>query len=501
MILNKLSKKQKHRILEIIPGALVWSTLIGLVLLAVFKTIWAIYFVIIFDVYWLTKILYMIIHMMFSWLKYRKHEKINWLEKLKQEKQEEWGSIYHLLVLPTFQEPYEVLRETFSNLIKINYPLEKLIVVLAGEERDEENFKNYAWKIKQEFGDKFLKLLITVHPKDIPGDLPGKGSNAHFAGKKAKEFIDEQNISYDQVIVSNFDVDTCPHREYFSYLTYIFLNHPNRLRASYQPIATYNNNIWDSPALIRVVHNSTTFWLFSDLARPERLFTFSSHSMSFKALVELGFWQRDIVTEDSRICLQGMVHYNGDYEVVPMFIPVSMNTAYQGNFWESMKNQYKQIRRWAYGVENFPYMMWNMWGNKKIKPFKKARYIWNQLEGTYSWATAPLVIFIMGWLPLYVANDGVKSTVLAQNAPIALRYLMNFAMIGLAFSAFLSVMTLPSRPKGKGSHRYLTMVLQWLLFPYCMIIFGSIPAIDAQTRLMLGKYLGFNVTKKSGTKS
>ena len=142
MILNKLSKKQKHRILEIIPGALVWSTLIGLVLLAVFKTIWAIYFVIIFDVYWLTKILYMIIHMMFSWLKYRKHEKINWLEKLKQEKQEEWGSIYHLLVLPTFQEPYEVLRETFSNLIKINYPLEKLIVVLAGEERDEENFKN-----------------------------------------------------------------------------------------------------------------------------------------------------------------------------------------------------------------------------------------------------------------------------------------------------------------------------------------------------------------------
>jgi len=123
------------------------------------------------------------------------------------------------------------------------------------------------------------------------------------------------------------------------------------------------------------------------------------------------------------------------------------------------------------------------------------------LEGTYSWATAPLVIFIMGWLPLYVANDGVKSTVLAQNAPIALRYLMNFAMIGLAFSAFLSVMTLPSRPKGKGSHRYLTMVLQWLLFPYCMIIFGSIPAIDAQTRLMLGKYLGFNVTKKSGTKS
>lgn len=500
LFFKKITDSTKYRILEIIPGSMVWGTFIILGLLAFIKTSWAIYFIIVFDVYWLVRICYMLIHLMFAWKKYKKDVKINWLEKIKKEKSGEWDDLYHLLILPTYLEPLDVLRDTFNYLLKTNYPLNRFIVVLSGEERDAENFTKYARSIKDEFGDKFFKLITTIHPSDIKGDLPGKGSNAHWAGHRAKEFIDKNNIPYEKVIVSNFDVDTWAHPQYFSYLTYKFLNHPNRLRASYQPVALYNNNIWDSPALIRIVHNSTTFWLFTDLSRPERLFTFSSHSMSFKALVDVGFWQRDIVTEDSRICLQGIVKYDGDYNVVPMHIPVSMNTAYEGSFWGSLKNQYKQIRRWAYGVENFPYMMWSMWGNKNIKLSKKLRYIWNQLEGTYSWATAPLVILFMGWVPLHIATDDVRATVLAQNAPIVLRYLMTISMIGLLFSAILSIMILPTRPQNHGRYKYLIMFFQWALFPYCMIIFGSIPAIDAQTRLMLGRYMGFNVTKKSGVK-
>jgi len=218
--------------------------------------------------------------------------------------------------------------------------------------------------------------------------------------------------------------------------------------------------------------------------------------MSFKALVDVGFWQKDIVTEDSRIFLQCFIRYLGNYRVTPMYIPVSMDTVYSGNLWRSLVNQYKQQRRWAYGVENFPFLAWNLWNNKNLPRWKGFRYLWNQLEGCYSWASVPILIFFLGRLPLWLAGPEIKSTVLASNMPFILEILMFASMIGLIFCAFLSTALLPPKPSKYKLYHYLFMVFQWILFPICFVLFGSIPAIESQTRLMLGKYLGFWVTEK-----
>ncbi|MFH1536372.1 MAG: glycosyltransferase family 2 protein [Patescibacteria group bacterium] len=493
-----ISDYYKYRVLEIFPGFLVWSTLIAMFVLSFVKPLWMIYFIIVFDFYWLMRILYLLLYLFISFYRYKKSLKTDWLKKC--EEIPEWKNMYHLIFLPICGEPYEIVESTFESLLKSDFPHKNMIIVFAAEERDRKSSSEIAEKIREKYGHKFKKLIVTYHPDNLPGEVKGKGANINFAGKVSKKYIDEENIIYQNVIVSSFDIDTCVHPMYFSYLTYQYLNHPNPTHVSFQPIPLFNNNIWDSPAFMRIASMGTTFWLMTEQLRPERLFTFSSHSMSFKTLVDVGFWQPDIVTEDSRIFLQCFLHYNGDYQTHPMYIPVSMDTVMGANWKSSLSNLYKQQRRWAFGVEHFPYMIWHFAHNKKISWVKKIRYILNLGEGFYSWATAPIIIFVLGRLPLMVASGEIDNLVVVQNTPYVLQFLMSAAMIGLIVSAVLSFLLLPPPPKKGRKFKIITIFFQWLLFPISMIVFGSIPAIDAQTRLMLGKYLGFHVTEKARKK-
>lgn len=492
---EELDKKQL-RIYEIIPGSLVWATFIICIGLSFLAPIWAIYLIIVLDVYWVIRIWYLFAYLIASFVNYQKAKKTDWKAKLL--KLDNWEKYIHLVSLPTYKEPYEVVKATIQKLVDVDYPKDKIIIVLGGEERDENNFNSIAERIKIDFGDKFFDFITTLHPKDLPDEIPGKGSNMHYIGRYMANYFKEKNIDYDKVIISMFDIETWAHPQYFNCLTYKYLTVDNPEHYSYQPLILFNNNIWKTNPLVRVAAHSTTFWLLTDLSRVERLFTFSSHSMSFKTLVEVGFHPKDVVTEDTRIFLHCLNYFNGDYKVCPIFIPLSMQTVDTGNFWESLKNQYIQIRRWGWGVEHFPWMMRNLIPNKNISRKVKLKYLWNQSEGVYTWATLPILITILGYLPIKVADLTIHYSVVIHNAPILLEQIMNTGMVGILTSSAMNLFFLPKKPKSVHPVQYLVVVAQWILFPLTMIIFGSIPSAEAQTRLMFGgKYrLGFQVTKK-----
>ncbi|MEK7648928.1 MAG: glycosyltransferase family 2 protein [Patescibacteria group bacterium] len=489
------TKSRMYRRMEIIPGMLVWITFFSGVVLSIVKPFWVIYFILLFDLYWLFRVAYFLIFLILAWRTYRQSMKTDWNAALRAHN--DWQSVYHLICLPFVHESTEIVDTALIALAQSRYPSDRMIVVLGGEGRNEPHALQVMEVMKKKYSTVFTRFLTTIHPDGIAGEIKTKGANLHYMGVQSKTLIDQLNISYERVIVSAFDIDTIVHQDYFSCLTSAYLSHPNRTHSSYQPVVLYNNNIWDSPAPMRLAAFSTTFWLMTELVRPDRLFTFSSHSMPFQALVDVGYWDPTIVSEDSRIFLQCFMRYNGDYEVTPLFIPVSMDTVLAEGTWKSLVNLYKQQRRWAWGVEHFPYLVENFLKNRMIPIGKRLKILWNQTEGMYTWATAPFIILLLGRFPLLFVSDSEQSSIVAQNAPHILELLLNMSFAGIVIIGIVSMTLLPPRSKRHGVSSVLFMILQWLLLPISIILLSSIPAIDAQTRLMFGRYLGFYVTEKS----
>ena len=493
------------RFFEILPGALSWLTLFLAFLFSWLAPAIVFYFLVIFIVFFLSRSLYFAYHLKAGFEKMQSFKNIDWLEKLKQLSFKDyslpinnWEDIYHLVILPNYKEPAVIIKETLEALANSDYPNDKMIIVLSFEQRAGKERELVAREIEEEFRNRFFKLLITFHPSDLPDEIPGHGSNDAWAVAQAKErVIDPLKIPYENVVVSSFDIDTHVFPRYFSCLTYHYLTCKKPTRTSFQPIPLYNNNIWEAVSFSQVSSFSNTFWQIMCQERPESLVTFSSHSMSLKALVEVGFKQKNIIPDDSRVFWQCFFKYDGDYRVQPIFYPVSMDSNVGKNVIETLKQIYKQQKRWAYGVEDIPYFLYGCLQNKKI-PFRKKLLRGAELIiGHWTWATASILIFALGWLPVFFAGSGYRESIIFYTIPKMASRIMTFAMLGMALSIWYSWLLLPSKPDKVGKMKYVGFLLAWLLIPIEMIFFNSFPAMEAQTRCMLGKYMGFWVTPKS----
>ncbi|MBI2624534.1 glycosyltransferase family 2 protein [Candidatus Parcubacteria bacterium] len=497
-------ERARYRRLEMFPGVIAWLTLLAVVLGAWLQPVAAALFVIAFDVYWLVKTVYLSVHLRAAYRRLNQHLATDWLKKLEALSPVvytlpvgAWRDLWHLVILPMATEGSAVVRPTLAALAASRYPLDRIMVVMAIEERVGETAREIAAAMEREFGRRFGQFLITVHPAGIPGEIAGKGSNETWSAREVKDkIIDPIGIPYDHIITSVLDIDTVVKPDYFACLTWHYLTTPEPTRKSFQPVPFYTNNIWQAPALARVVAFSATFWHMMQQERPERQTTFSSHAMSFAPLVEIGYWQTNVVSEDSRIFWQCYLFFDGNWRVVPLYFPVEMDANVVPSFWRTLANVYRQQRRWGYGVENIPYFLYGFSKNRNIPFRKKLRFGFMVIEGFHAWATNALIIFLLGWLPLFLGGTAFTTTVLSAHLPVITRDLMTLAMVGMISSAVLSLNLLPPKPPDFGRRRYLWMAVQWLLMPVTILVFGAFPGLEAQTRLMFGKYMGFWVTPK-----
>lgn len=527
-----------QRMLETLPALSSWGTLVLIFSLCLFFPIAGVVTIILFDLFWLFRLIYLTLFLVISYALLEIEGPAPWNERLADLTQIESAlprreteikklpkpskaffsalrhlttlrhlkksglsfprpsEIFHLVIIPFCGEEFTVLNATVRALAHVDYLRDKMVVVLGVEARGGEEALKTAERLKKNYGGGFLHFEICLHPKDLPGEAAVKGANATYAAQRAKKFFEDCGVPFEHILVSCFDCDTVVSPQYFACLTYNYLIHPKRTRTSFQPIPVYHNNLLEAPHFARVLETGSSFFQLVEATDPETLVTFSSHSMSFQALVEIGYWPPDLISDDSAIFWKAFLAYDGNYGVHPLYTTLSMDVALGRNFWETCQIIYRQKRRWAWGVENFPIFVRGLLSNPRIPWGLKIRQAFRLFELNHSWATWPPTMMILSWMPGFVVSREFAGSVAHFNAPRIAGVIFNLATAALGISILLSLLLLPRKAKAISIYQKAVFALQWLLIPVITIVFGAIPALDAQTRLALGHYMEFFVSPK-----
>ena len=408
------------------------------------------------------------------------------------------SSIYNAVIVATYNESYEVLRPTIQSIADTTYDNSHLIVTIAYEARGGQATKATVDRLAKEFSGVFKAFHTVEHPADMPDEVIGKGGNITYAGFFLKDWCKNQGIAYEDVIITTLDSDNRPHATYFDYVTYEYIVHEDRKQYSYQPVSLFLNNIWDAPAPMRVIATGNSFWNIISSMRPHLLRNFASHSQPMSALVDMDFWSTRTIVEDGHHYWRSYFHFDGNYAVMPIYVPIYQDAVLSDTYKETLKAQFVQIRRWAYGSSDIPYVATRVLSRKRTVPFWAGfTRLVRLIDSHVTWASLAVIVAFGSWVPLLINQEAARN-IAAHQLPVVVSNIQRFAMIGLFITVFLSLKMLPPRPERYKRRHSVFMVLQWVLMPFTSIIYNSFAAFNAQTHLLLGRYLDkFDVTEKA----
>ncbi len=486
-----------ERFLEILPGSLTWIALTSPIWLSFTLPYAVAYLILIADVYWLLTAFRIAILILMGYRKMEQVKKEDWQKRLQKDFPIEWDKYYQLILIPTYKEALYILKPAFDAIANCSYPRKKILIAVGFEERDDPQ------KIKETEGylktieKQFAGVITSTHPYGLPGEVAGQGSNKNCMIKHIMPELERKGIKTEDVFVTTLDADFVIHKQFLSGALHKYLSLPKveRDKRTFTGVFLYHNNYWQTPTPMRLMATGTSFWQMAEMVGSDKYMNYSSMSLSLKALLDIGLWIPDKVNDDNGFYWKAYFHFNGDYKVIPHFLPLSADAVQDTTLLKTFQNQYLQIKRWAYGVEHIPFIV-KQYFTKEIDFWDKTDKVLFKIWGDLKWGF--LAIFVtFGSLLIPIINPGFRTSVLSVNLPVVSSWILTTTFLGLFATIFVHEKIAPKRPK---SWSFLTRIwsyIQWLLIPLILITISSLPAIDAQTSLMFGRKLEFRVTNKA----
>jgi cellulose synthase/poly-beta-1,6-N-acetylglucosamine synthase-like glycosyltransferase len=522
-----------YRFFEIFPGAVTIGLLLAPVILVFINPLFSALFIIAYIIFWFVRAIGMAFRIVQSHRTMTRASAIDWQERLAELDTPETAvnqyavarhlrpdqtthfenlrrimhnrevypvskRITNVLIIAVYNESRATIEPTVEALKNSTFPNDQTAVFFAYEERGPESTKLAVHDLQQKYNKVFKTCQAVMHPKDMPNEVIGKGGNITYAGRQLYEWTKQENIPTEDVIVTTLDSDNRVHHSYLSYVAYEFIVTEKRHNVSYQPIALFLNNIWDVPAPMRVLATGNSFWNMVNSRRPHMLRNFAAHAQSLKALLQTDFWSARTIVEDGHQFWRSYFAFEGDYEVVPINVPVYQDAVLSDTYIKTLKAQFIQLRRWAYGASDIPYVAVRLFSrNRQVGLIDGIGKFLRLLDGHVGWATISIIIGIGAWIPLFLSADA-NTNIVVHELPNFASILQQIGMVGLFAMIFFSFKMLPKRPTRYKRHRTLWMLAQWLWMPFTAVLYGCAAALYSQIRLMTGRYLDkFDVTDKT----
>ena len=514
-------RRGHYRFFEILPLALSVSMIVLLFVLGFVNAVIASFFVLLYLFVYITRAIALAIRSLHGFSVMRRNQRLDWrmlvdeLEAgavsdhevvrpdwhLKQLKRQSDGALnlkpselIHAVIIATYNESREVIEPTIQSIINSNYPMDQVIFVLAYEARSGEWLERQSLELLNVYKDKFRYAVAIKHPK-VEGEVHGKGGNITYAGRELQKYLEKNHIDPLRVVVTTLDADTRPDKEYLACLSYAYCVCPDPVRASFQPIAIYSNNIWDAPAPMRVLATGNSIYNLVMSMRPHALRNFSAHAQGMASLIKTDFWSVRTIVEDGHQFWRSYFAFDGRYLVYPLHLPIYQDAVLTDSYRKTLKAQFIQLRRWSYGASDIAYVVDKGFYHKNAVP--KLDLIGKTLrltEGHVGWAVAPLLTLIGGFVPVLFHSHSL----VANQLPGLISQIQTYALAGGLVTIYLCLKTLPPKPERYKRHRTLFMLTQWVYLPLTTLAYNSFAAFYSQTRLAFARYMDkFDVTEKA----
>lgn len=488
-------EKGIHRLFEILPGFVSWNLILfpywGIIIFPIVVA----YFVLLFDIYWFFQSFLIAATASISHLRVEASKRFNWVGDL--QSFPDWEKIGHIIVIPTYKEPIHILERTLSSIASQDFPLKRIHVVLAMEAKEDEKVRREKTNaLRKEFGKIFGTFIVTTH-KLVPGEVAGKASNERYAALEIKKLLlEKKKINIKYLTLTSCDADHFYHPKHFSCLAYKFLDDPDRYYKIWQPAVMFYQNIWRLPALTRIVNSLSSIWNLSQLPRKDRLVNAQNYSLSFWLLDHVGYWDPSVIPEDYHIFFKSFFKTQGKVEVEAIYLPVFADAPEGNGFWQTVKSQYFQYQRWAWGVSDDPYVIKNYLLTPNVPFSTKTLRLLSLMREHFLWPVNWFIITLGISVPVLL-NPEFSRTVIGYTLPGLSSLILTIALGFLAVMLFIESKHRPPRPKHFPKWRAFLLPFEYVLMPVTGLVLGALPGLDAHTRLMLGKYLEYRVTEKS----